>query len=157
MFGRQKPTPPIFTRHPQSGDAPRLAPGFDPSSVSLDLLADHCAARKAEIKRLTEELEPCETALKARATPGEKITTPSGAVVQVVESQAVEITDPEKLKDLLGEEAFCALTRADVKYRAEPGLNDLACDADSPVGEKLREGVFVRTTIRVRYTPPKAR
>jgi hypothetical protein len=155
MFGRQKPTPPIFTRHPQSGDAPRLAPGFDPSSVSLDLLADHCAARKAEIKRLTEELDRYEATLKARATPGEKIVTPSGAAVLIVESQTVTVTDVTRLQEILGE-GFDALVKTRVNYAAEEGLKRLACDADDVVGQKLREGLTVTISRSVRYTLPKA-
>lgn len=148
---RQSPEP--------TDEAAPVPPGV-PSpydDMPLGELADLWIRLDQTVLSLIKEASTIELLIKSRAIPGEKIITPAGAVVSVVESFSVTLSNPDKAREVLGDQ-FDDLVSTQatygVSYKPLAALKALACDGDNPVSKALAGAMTLKSSLSISYKKP---
>jgi phage host-nuclease inhibitor protein Gam len=108
----------------------------------LEDMARQALVLKHRIHALYAALAQVEEALKEGLKDGERIVTPTGTVL-LLETQSVSFTDVEAVQRALGS-GFSRLVKTKMVYQPDAALSELASDAQSPVGQALRQGLTLQ-------------
>lgn len=106
-----------------------------------------------QIAALEEELKPIKAQL-AEALAGSSLVVKGVCRVVVAEAERVSIADADKLSAVLGAR-FDDLVKADMVYKPEPRLIEMACDADEPLSPAIRACLKVGKSTTVKLLAEK--